>query len=122
MARRVRGLAAMALVVSTIGCGGTTINHILSEPDRYRHREVTLKGEVVKSASLLGRGAYQLDDGTGTIWVVADHGVPRRGAGVKAQGRIRDVVDTGGVIHLPREIEREIGSGLVLVEREHHAR
>ena len=123
MTRTLAATAALLATTWTIGCGGgLTINHILAEPERYRRQEVTLKGEVVKSASVLGRGAYKLDDGTGTIWVVTDHGVPRRGADIKASGRIRDVVDVGGVVHLPGEVGREIGSGLVLVEREHRAR
>jgi hypothetical protein len=96
------------------GCTGTSIRHILDEPDHYMRREVTLKGEVTRSASVLGRGAYQLDDGTASIWVVSHHGVPRRGARVKASGRVRDVVDIGGVVALPREV----GSGLVMVEHD----
>jgi hypothetical protein len=72
----------------------------------------------VKSASLLGHGAYELDDGTGRIWVVSNHGVPRRGARVRAKGRIKDVVDVSTVIKLPKEV----GSGLVLLEEEHRAR
>jgi hypothetical protein len=123
MTRALAATAALLAATCAIGCGGgLTINRILAEPDRYRRQDVTLKGEVVNSASLLGRGAYKLDDGTGTIWVVTDHGVPRRGADIKASGRIRDVVDVGGVVRLPGEVGREIGSGLVLVEREHRAR
>ena len=61
--------------------------------------------------------AYQIDDGTGTLWVVSKKGVPRRGARVKVRGRIRDVVDLGGVIPLPPEV----GSGLVMTESHHKA-
>jgi hypothetical protein len=104
------------------GCAGTTINKILAEPDRYRQREVTLKGGVVHSVSVLGRGAYKLNDGTGTIVVVSQSGVPRRGAEIKAKGRIIDVVDIGGIVKLPAEIGRELGSGLIMIEREHRAR
>lgn len=107
----------MALGSALVGCG-TTINHILAEPGRYADRDVTLKGEVVKSSSVLGRGAYMIDDGTGTIWVVTKRGTPRRGARVKVQGRVRDVVNLGGVLELPPEV----GSGLVMVERSHRGR
>lgn len=117
------GLAAVVLSgVFAGGCAGTTINRILAEPDRYRQREVTLKGDVMHSVSVLGRGAYKLDDGTGTIVVVSQSGVPRRGARIKAKGRIIDVVDIGSVIKLPPEINRELGSGLAMIEREHRAR
>jgi hypothetical protein len=117
-ARR-RAAAVMVALLGTIlaGCG-TTINHILAEPGRYANRDVTLKGEVVKSSSVLGRGAYMIDDGTGTIWVVSKRGTPRRGARVKVSGRVRDVVNLGDVIDLPPEV----GSGLVMVEKSHRGR
>jgi hypothetical protein len=115
---RVSLAGAVVLAGLTVGCAGTTINHILAEPQRYANRDVTLRGDVTRSASLLGHGAYELDDGTGRIWVVSKHGVPRRGAQIKARGRVKDVVDLGEVVPLPREV----GSGLVLLEKEHSAR
>jgi RecJ-like exonuclease len=113
-----RTAVAVALCLCLVGCRETTINKLLAEPNRYQGEEVGLKGQVIKSASILGTGAYQLDDGTGTIWVVSKHGVPRQGARVAVKGEVKDVVDIGGVISLPTEV----GSGLVLVESEHRAR
>jgi hypothetical protein len=104
--------------LSALGCATTTISHILAEPQRYRQNDVHLAGNVTESVSLLGQGAYKLDDGTGTIWVVSTHGVPRKGAEVKVKGKIRDVVDLGTIIKLPEKI----GSGLVMTETSHHAR
>lgn len=112
---RITAVAGLALALTA--CEGTTIARILAEPSRYQREEVGLKGLVVKSASVLGKGAYQLDDGTGVIWVVSGHGVPRQGARVKVRGRIRDVVDLGSLVVLPPEV----GSGLVLEETEHRA-
>ena len=106
-----------AVSLSALGCATTTISHILAEPQRYRQKDVGLKGNVTESVSLLGHGAYKLDDGTGTIWVVSTHGVPRKGAQVKVNGKIRDVVDIGTVVKLPEQI----GSGLVMTETSHHA-
>ena len=107
-----------AVSLSALGCATTTISRILAEPQRYRQNDVHLAGNVTESVSLLGQGAYKLDDGTGTIWVVSTHGVPRKGAEVKVKGKIRDVVDLGTIIKLPEKI----GSGLVLTETSHHAR
>ena len=109
---------AVALCLGLVGCRETTINHLLAEPNRYHGQEVGLSGKVVKSASILGTGAYQLDDGTGTIWVISNHGVPRRGARVKVTGKIRDVVDVSTVMRLPEQI----GSGLVMTDATHHGR
>ncbi len=116
---RFLALALVALTALTgAACRETTINRLLAEPGRYANDEVGLKGDVVDSVSILGRGAYKLDDGTGTIWVVSDKGVPRRGARVGVKGKVRDVVDLGTLIPLPPQV----GSGLVLVESEHRAR
>ena len=108
-----------AVSLSALGCAGTTISKVLAEPQRYTHRgDVGLSGDVTESVSLLGQGAYKLDDGTGTIWVISQHGVPRKGARVKVNGKIRDVVDLGTIIKLPSQI----GSGLVMTDATHHAR
>ena len=107
-----------AMSLSTLGCATTTISRILAEPQHYTHKgDVALKGDVTESMSFLGQGAYKLDDGTGTIWVISQHGVPRKGARVKVSGKIRDVVDLGTIIKLPQQI----GSGLVMTDASHHA-
>jgi hypothetical protein len=108
-----------AVGLASLGCHRTTVGRILAEPQRYTHRnDVRLDGDVVESLSFLGHGAYKLDDGTGTIWVISNHGVPRRGARVKVHGKIRDVVDVSTVMRLPEQI----GSGLVMTDARHRAR
>jgi hypothetical protein len=111
-------LAISTLAVGLAACRETTVARLLAEPERWRNRDVGLVGNVIQSASVLGRGAYKLDDGTGTIWVVSSHGVPREGARVGVRGELKDIVDLGTLIPLPREV----GSGLVLLEKEHRAR
>jgi hypothetical protein len=108
--------ASVGLALALVACR-TSINQILAEPGRFANEEVTVGGRVVRSASVLGRGAYQIDDGTGALWVVAKRGAPRQGARVAVKGRVRDVVNLGGIIPLPPEV----GSGLVLIETEHRA-
>jgi DNA/RNA endonuclease YhcR with UshA esterase domain len=111
-------VAAVALLaLALVACRRTTINQVLAEPGRYANEDVTVGGQVVKSASVLGRGAYQIDDGTGTLWVVTKRGAPRQGAKVAVTGRVRDVVSLGEILPLPPEV----ASGLVMIETEHHA-
>jgi hypothetical protein len=117
-ARRSPVLILLVLALAGTACRETTINRLLAEPERFRDDEVALAGTVVKSVSVLGRGAYRLDDGTGTIWVVSTRGVPRQGARVRVRGRVQDVADLGSLVALPPEV----GSGLVLMETEHRAR
>jgi hypothetical protein len=116
--RKALSVAVGAVLALTLVACRTTINQLLAEPGRYANQEVTVGGDVVKSVSLLGRGAYQIDDGTGTLWVVTKRGAPRQGARVAVKGRVRDVVNLGEVIPLPPEV----GSGLVMIETEHRAR
>ena len=112
---------ALALVgvlgLLAAGCATTNVARLLAEPQRFDNKDVGLKGDVVESVSLLGHGAYKLDDGTGTIWVVSRHGVPRKGARVKVKGKVRDVVDVSTIFKLPDQV----GSGLVMVEDSHQA-
>ncbi len=110
-----------ALIVLTFflaGCEQKSVNQILAEPNRYRNHDVTVVGVVTESASLLGHGAYQVDDGTGRIWVVSGKGTPRKGARVAVRGKIRDVIDVSSIMRLPGIV----GEGLVLVESQHKAR
>jgi hypothetical protein len=74
----------------------TTISKINADPARYRNKEVAIVGTVRDSYGALGQGAYELDDGTGRIWVVTRRGVPSRGARVGAKGRVYTGFNYGG--------------------------
>ena len=116
---RTAGLLAITLLsIGLAACRETKVSRLLAEPERWRNKEVGLVGNVTKSVSVLGRGAYQLDDGTGTIWVVSTHGVPREGARVGVRGEVKDIVDLGTLVPLPSEV----GSGLVLLAEDYRAR
>ncbi len=119
--RRMRFAASTCLALAALflaGCEQKTINEIKAQPDRYANRDVGIRGEVTESFSILGRGAYQVDDGTGKLWVISEKGVPRKGSHVAVKGRIRDGFDLGSFIKLPEKIS----SGMVLVEESHKAK
>jgi hypothetical protein len=65
-----------------------SISKILADPARYHDKEVGITGTVTDAYGVLNTGAYELDDGTGKIWVVTRRGVPSRGARVGAKGRV----------------------------------
>jgi hypothetical protein len=112
----------MAMVVvaalAMIGCEQRSINEIRADPSRYANKEVSIVGKVARSVSFLGRGVYELDDGTGKLWIVSEKGVPREGARVLVKGTIRDGYNLGGFIKLPEPVS----SGLVMIESEHKAK
>jgi hypothetical protein len=74
----------------------TTISKINGDPGRYRDKEVAVAGRVTDSYGVLGTGAYEVDDGTGRIWVAATRGVPARGSRVGVKGRVHGGLTIGG--------------------------
>ena len=109
-------LASAMLVL--VGCESKTINQIMAEPQRYANRDVGITGNVTRSFSVLGAGAYQVDDGTGKMWVVAKNNVPREGARVGVKGKIQDGFNLGGLVKLPEVVR----SGMVMIESDHRAK
>src|SRR5258708_6472701 len=80
-------VAGLALL--TAGCPSTeTISKINSNPARYKDKEVVLVGKVTDSYGVFGKGIYEIDDGTGTMWVATQNGVPERGTRVGTKGYI----------------------------------
>jgi hypothetical protein len=74
----------------------TNIGKINADPGRYRDKEVGIVGRVTDSYGLLGNGAYEIDDGTGKMWVVTKRGVPSRGARVGTKGYVHTGFSFGG--------------------------
>ena len=93
------GLASLLLatVFLLTACPSeTTISKINADPARYRNKEVAIVGTVRDSYGALGQGAYEIDDGTGRIWVVTRGGVPSRGARVGVKGHVYNGFNFGG--------------------------
>jgi hypothetical protein len=114
-------LLAGALLFLAAGCATKSINNVLADPSRYRNSEVQLKGTVVDSYSIADHGAYQLSDGTGRLWIVSSHGVPRTGAKVQVKGRVREAANLGNIggrLNLPPGV----AAGVVLIEASHKAK
>lgn len=101
MTLRVR-LTTSALVLCSVlllaGCPPrVSIGQINSRPGRYAGKEVTVAGRVTGSFGLLGTGIFELEDGTGRIWVYSQgRGVPGNGYRVAVTGVIEQGVSLGG--------------------------
>jgi hypothetical protein len=89
-------LLAAALVV--VGCPPrSSIAQITRDPGRYTGKEATIAGKVVDSYGALGRGMFQVNDGTGTLWVYSNgFGVPNNGLKVIVTGRVQQGFSFGG--------------------------
>ncbi|MBI4483237.1 MAG: hypothetical protein HY652_10135 [Acidobacteria bacterium] len=81
-------IALLAIVLT--GCPDRQrIADITADPGRYYDKEVTIAGEVTRSYGALGQGIYEIDDGTGHMWVFSGkYGVPSKEARVGATGRV----------------------------------
>ena len=89
--------AILAAVLLFTACPQqTTISKINADPGRYRNKEVGIAGTVKDSYGVLGNGAYEIDDGTGRIWVVTTRGVPSRGSRIGAKGKVYTGFSFGG--------------------------
>ena len=84
----VTGLAALLLSA----CGSVRIRQVLSDPARYNNRDVRVDGRVLRAAGIPLGGAYQVDDGTGSILVISRGPVPASGSRVAVKGRVRSGV------------------------------
>ena len=87
-------VAAVAMMcLALVACDRMKISEINADPGRFVNREVVVAGKVVQSIGALGTGVYQIDDGTGTLWVFSEgRGVPSRGAKVGVKGHITPTV------------------------------
>src|SRR5258708_30628435 len=74
----------------------TTISKINGDPARYKNKEVGVVGRVTDSYGVMGTGAYEIDDGTGRIWVATTRGVPSRGSRVGVKGKVHNGFTVGG--------------------------
>jgi len=85
-----------AAVVFTACPSQTNIAKINADPSRYRNKEVGIVGRVTDSYGIPGYSAYEIDDGTGRIWVVTRRGAPSRGSRIGTKGRVQTAITFGG--------------------------
>ena len=80
--------ALLGLLVFLIGCPQhVKVSDLERNPGRYANKEVALTGTVTEGFGFMGEGAFQLDDGTGRIWVLSsNYGVPGKGQRVGIVG------------------------------------
>ena len=95
--------AVASLAVFAAACPQKrSIAEINANPSRYQNKEVGIIGNVVDSYGLsipgtgISGGAYKVDDGTGSIWVVTESAVPARGTRIGVTGKVGTGVNYKG--------------------------
>jgi hypothetical protein len=80
-----------------VGCPRTSIADINKDPGHYAGKDVTIGGRVSNSFGALGNGVFEIDDGSGRMWVFSQsYGVPSTGSKVAVTGRIEQGFSFGG--------------------------
>ena len=81
---------ACVLTLLLTACERQKIGDITSDPSRFQGKEVTVAGEVTGfSVGALNMGLYQIDDGTGKLYVLSEkRGAPTKGAHVGVKGTV----------------------------------
>jgi hypothetical protein len=94
-------IAAIASVMATVlltACHQReSIESINRDPARFHDREVTVAGRVVNSFNVMGVGGFEIDDGTGRLWVYSkNYGVPGEEQKVFVTGTIQQGFSLAG--------------------------
>jgi hypothetical protein len=98
--RRLAAASCVALLASiAAACAATSISDVRARAGELAGREVTVEGQVVDTLALplLGSRYYQLDDGTGQLWVETRSAVPGEGVRVRASGVLAPGLKVGTV-------------------------
>lgn len=98
---RTRILSVVLIAVGSLCLAGcpqrTSIERINRDPGRFAGKEVTIAGHVVNSFGAMGTGVFEVDDGTGHLWVFSErYGIPGREARLAVTGTIQQGFSFGG--------------------------
>lgn len=90
--RKITFAFMLILLIVLIHCAASVrIGDIKNTPSRFHNKKVTLGGTVDETITLpiLGVGVYQLNDGTGTIWVKPKGVTAEKGDRIRVTGTIK---------------------------------
>ena len=74
-----------------------SIESINRDPARFHRHEVTIAGRVVNSFMAMGVGVFEIDDGTGRMWVYSKkYGVPGEESRIAVTGVIQQGFSVAG--------------------------
>ncbi len=121
---RFSSIGMVFLCFSTIGCSASSnlpaaSNNVLtmipgervkiSQVSSKRDRVVQIEGKIKAQAPLMGgQRAYEVQDETGSVWVVTSQTVPTIGNSVNVQGKVRlQKIDLAGQDQSAAYIEQQ---------------
>jgi len=81
-----------------IACSGvfsTPISKIVDNPRDYDGKKVTVSGEVTETFSFFVMKYFVVDDGTGTITIVTQKALPKKGTKIRVKGEVSEMFSLG---------------------------
>ena len=88
----------LVMILLASGCSKVNkIADITANSAQYNGKTVNISGYVSNTlwVAVSGRGAYQVDDGSGTIWVVTNKEPPLKGVKVSVKGTVSPAFTLG---------------------------
>ena len=88
----------VVIILVTVCASVVHINDIKQRPRDYHDKHITISGTVddVITLPILGVGVYQIDDGSGQIWVKPSGDVPYKGDRVRVSGTVKVGLEISG--------------------------
>jgi hypothetical protein len=68
-----------------------SVAELLDNFGLYNNADVVVQGEVEEAVGLIGFGSYTITDGTGSIWVITNQGLPTLGDVRSVYGRVTEL-------------------------------
>ena len=106
MIKRLSSVLFAAVFVSVLFATGcperTSIADVEANPSKYQNKEIAVAGTVRDSYGIsipgtdVKGGAYKIDDGTGSFWVISRESVPTKGTKIGVKGKIGTGVNWNG--------------------------
>jgi hypothetical protein len=92
------GISIVLFSLALTGCPERIrIADISNNPGRFYDKEVTVAGRVVRSYGAAGAGVFEIDDGTGKLWIATEkYGVPTKDSLIGVTGHVIPGVTWGG--------------------------
>lgn len=90
--KKVSSIFLLVLFLLSLYCAAAvSIGEIKNSPQRFHDKRVTISGIVDETITLpiLGVGVFQLNDGTGKIWVKPNNRMPEKSDRVSVTGTIK---------------------------------
>jgi len=91
-------LVLFILASVAIACSGiltTPISKIIDNPRDYDGKTVIVSGEVTETFAFFVLKYFVVDDGTGTITVVTQKALPKKGTKIRVKGEVSEMFSLG---------------------------